>query len=875
MFSMFSKKWLFLLFLTFLCQKLYALEDFGINELSEINIDAEVLPCCEKENDKTSIAACFFAQEDYRKVIEALSSGNLNDNEWELLALAYQENGDFQKAAEIFEKLPKNNFTQLQLGLIYYSLKDWERALKSFQNVSWQKEEQRPYLLSQMYQIRVETDRENFKAAKRIIDQVKEKIPKEDELFYQFQALQGDLYYKEKKMEEAACFYESAIPQKNQNLAFWVSPLLYRLAFCYLELTKQGLLEKKLFARAEKIFANLTEDNPEDYLYLAYAELLLNAGSQLEDLEALEKAEDILENRSLFKTQEGFFKAQLLLAQSRKSYEEREKLYQKISQDFNCLNTTWFFWGLNNFNQGLNLEREFGNEISKPYFKLAIGYFSKACDLFQKNAQMDKFFSAKKYLSLAQYKEGSCIENAIDNLDEILASKNMSAFMEPLEIYFHKATIFENSSKESGQIKALEVLNEGLLKFSSGDLAPRISYHLGRLYFQNQEFAKAETLFYKLSQEVPSFAPTALYWAYRSAQAAKKSEEVIADYKQKLFENYPKSSYADEAYFTLYSWQDYLQGERKAIKHLQNFSSKFPDSLYLMNAYYLLGMDFKRDRKSFEGKWINRKNFLAAIQAFNEAENCFEAFYKKGLIPEDRTSYYAILYYRSSLEKGLTNYEVAQESEGAKKQIYLEYASEIFKKIHSDFQKLDHSYTSLVQSHELFPKIEEESAYWLVKVYRLSNEDTQAEKLFMDLMEKYRSAKITKGYFLSKLYLDRGLWFFKKENYQSALEDFVKAEEAGKGKILGIEETLDLYIQQSLCYQELGELDQAMLILSKVINCDAASSLRLKAMFLRADVYQRQNRLVLAKRQLETIAKKGGEWAKKAQEKLNLEFRFE
>ena len=43
---------------------------------------------------------------------------------------------------------------------------------------------------------------------------------------------------------------------------------------------------------------------------------------------------------------------------------------------------------------------------------------------------------------------------------------------------------------------------------------------------------------------------------------------------------------------------------------------------------------------------------------------------------------------------------------------------------------------------------------------------------------------------------------------------------------------------------------------------------RIKAMYLRAETYELQNRPELALKQLESTARKGGEWAQKAQKKL-------
>jgi hypothetical protein len=59
-----------------------------------------------------------------------------------------------------------------------------------------------------------------------------------------------------------------------------------------------------------------------------------------------------------------------------------------------------------------------------------------------------------------------------------------------------------------------------------------------------------------------------------------------------------------------------------------------------------------------------------------------------------------------------------------------------------------------------------------------------------------------------------------------------------------------------------------MLILSNVINEDAISSQRLRAMLLRAEIYELQGRYELARKQLEATSKKGGPWAQQAKEKL-------
>jgi hypothetical protein len=60
----------------------------------------------------------------------------------------------------------------------------------------------------------------------------------------------------------------------------------------------------------------------------------------------------------------------------------------------------------------------------------------------------------------------------------------------------------------------------------------------------------------------------------------------------------------------------------------------FPDSPFLINANYLIGMDFKRDRKSPEGKWLRRQNLTAAIDSFQKAENIFRCLQSKKYPPK-------------------------------------------------------------------------------------------------------------------------------------------------------------------------------------------------------------------------------------------------
>ena len=92
------------------------------------------------------------------------------------------------------------------------------------------------------------------------------------------------------------------------------------------------------------------------------------------------------------------------------------------------------------------------------------------------------------------------------------------------------------------------------------------------------------------------------------------------------------------------------------------------------------------------------------------------------------------------------------------------------------------------------------------------------------------------------------------------------------GKTLNTEQRLDLLMMQADCLREMQQFDKAMLTLSTVINDDSISPLRLKAMYLRAELYELQKKQDLARKQLEALSRKGGEWALKAKEKLEKEY---
>lgn len=411
---------------------------------------------------------------------------------------------------------------------------------------------------------------------------------------------------------------------------------------------------------------------------------------------------------------------------------------------------------------------------------------------------------------------------------------------------------------------------------SEEDLSKVLSLNaLASLYFQLEKFSLAEETFCKLSRITSHtpYAADALFFASVCAEKQMKDQETIFNYRTQLLEKYPHSTYAAEAYLNLYPYTEYLHGDPHVIEHLKAMPSKYSSSPHVVIAYYLIGLDWKKDRRTFEGAVLRKKNLGKAIEAFQNAESNFDHLYASGIISKGTIIPLITTRYRSMIERSLANKAIALSSKGAKRQVYLEYAIDVLRQAADDLNDHDHSLISLTP-REIHFSLGEEINLNLALAYRNADKDAEAKKLLELMLEKYSNANITRGYFLSRTWYELGLIVFSETKYQEALGCLNNSEDAAKGKVLSTDQKLDLWIQQSHCYRALRQPDEAMLILSKVVNEDAISQLRLKGMLLRAEVYEEQERKELAQRQLEFLAKKSGDWAVIAKEKLKKDYGY-
>ena len=507
-----------------------------------------------------------------------------------------------------------------------------------------------------------------------------------------------------------------------------------------------------------------------------------------------------------------------------------------------------------------------------------VGDLEKSIHLLEGYAKVDdplKASLARKYLALAYFNQNTLQskQHALEIMEAIISQPN---YINEESYYLYGSMAWDIYKKNPDKYYA--TLAETAWKkettlFPTSPYTLKALLGLGALYFHKGDYPSSKKIFLLLLEQFPESPQKGdiFYYIALNKEKLNESPDQIQTLRRKVYQQYPSSTHAAEAYLTTYPYGQYFIGNVTALKHLQEMSSLFPDSPFLVQAYYFLGLDLKKDRRNTEGQIIRPRDLHAAIDAFQNAETTFETIQHKGL---DNPHYFTSVYYRCTLERALCNLLIAQGSMGSKKQIYHEYGVEVLNQIINDFSQPQHLLAQHIFKEEPYPSLYADAQFALALALTKNQQEKDAENVFDQMLENYRKHQITRGYLLSRIWFEKGAIKQHHDNFDLALNDYQKAEECAKGNVLSDDQKLDLWIQQSLCQSALNKLDDAMLTLSKVINEDAISGLRLKAMYLRAEIYKKQGRDELAQKQLEALSTKNGEWAQKAKQKLEEEYAF-
>lgn len=856
------------------------------------------------------LAKAFFEMENYVEALplleencqEKLSSDQKDDswchNSLYLAALVYKNRQEYALAKEaLIEYLNSNDQLRpdyyeeahLELGLIHFLWNKLEEAQNCFKFCKDQLTQSQLKTLAQMYLARIELAKNNYLDALAFLMELDKQIPENDVLRFELTYLKGEILFQLNDFDKAVDLFEQSLPKIHPEKCPWYRDTLFHLGWGHLKIGedphKSPEIQQHHYSKAEEAFQKLLKIEPQEQNYLALGQCYLSKASRFKEEKAYAMAENLLSRQEVFISSEAQGQALLLRAKAAPTYALRDKFYRQLTQDANNDNpfyaNGWYLRALNDFEEGQTLLQAGRQEEGISLLERSASNFKKAFELL-KESEKAKAGEALKYQALAisfrntdeaNLKAFLILQELFDNFPGILKA------IESLDEIYYLHGFFGIRLGESDQKDKLISLAEHSLKKAAefpngkfGDIALR---HLGTLQYRQEKYESAEKIYLQLAKEHSNspFAAEAWFWAANCADKL-GNPEIGKQRRRYAFENFPQEAYADEAYFTFYSYREYMQGDRNAIKHLQLFTEKYSETPLLIQAYYLIGLDNKRERKTPEGKWIRKKNLIEAIDAFQKVETLFDSYTKNALIQPDKLEYYTKIYYRAILERAIANFNIAEESQGAKQQIYFEYAESVFKSLYEDFSLGFDSRIKLLLENDPFPTLFEECSFWLARTYIKTKNDLGARQVLLDMLQRYKQAKITRGYYLSRAWYELGKIAASHHEEEAAFQFFKSAEDAGKGNILGTDQRLDILLQQSMCCRKLNRFDDAILLLSRVINDDAVSTLRLQAMYLRAEVYEQQGRPELARKQLESMVKKGGTWAIKAKEKLEKEYGY-
>lgn len=782
---------------------------------------------------KYQLAQTYMREGDNKDAIPLLhdvaGAHQLNHEPLYLLAIAYKNLQEYPQAKTYLQQYlntTQSDEALFQLGLVNYLSGNIDEAETTLERAVQTKRKD-IVTLAQLYLARIDISRHQEKHALSRVQNLSS-----SEARY----LAGKAYFLLGDYPQAIDSLQKSL---TDNQASWQEEAQDLLAQSYLSLGKNGDPEKLLLAK--ETFEKLLAAYPDERYALELGVTLSSLAQTFPDKNYYKEADEVLSKNIV--TPQGRAQALVLIALAAPTFQERDALFTRFlqqPQDAEGTAKAWFLKGKNDFHEGLTMNAVDGI----PLFTRAAEEFGRAASIIP---------DAKKYqaLALTHIHEENADHRALDILNQIGPTPNA-------EILYLKGIVATRLHSPD----AITYLQEAS-RLTDSEYSGKALKHLGALYYQSGRYAEAEQTYLQLPQDSEAW-----YWAALSAEKLGKSPDIVRERKKKAYEISEDAPYAAEAFLTMYSIGEYLQGDRSTIKHLQSFINKYPDSPLQVEAHYLLGLDLKRDRKTVEGKWIRKRNLVDAIDAFQETENLYAKFLETGQIDTESLEYFSKVRYQAILERALANLTIADDSIGTKKKIYLEYAEEVFHNLKREFGSSDSPYAKILQQPNTIPPMYEEAIFGLAQTNLRSNRDDDAEKILDQLQQKYDDLAITQSYYLSRLLYEKGMIATRQQHPHLALQYLQEAENASKGGLLSTDQKLDLWIQQGLCYRKMGDYDRCILLLSKTINDDAVSSLRLKAMFLRAETYELQGRPELARKQLESLAKKGGHWGNVAKQKI-------
>lgn len=665
--------------------------------------------------------------------------------------------------------------------------------------------------------------------------------------------LRGRAHYELKAYDLAIASLEEALEMDQRDQ----QAIHEYLGFAYY---KSYPMSKSLdtLKKAQQYLLHALETNPAlEECMVSLAHVCYLRKTQFKDSEAARALKAAMDHYPL-KTYKNAFEVGLLFTQISESFEERESVFNKLSQLDGIgqleRERLAFFHGKSLYKEAIEsqnvglysqvlfqLEETFCSlyTVEPGYLKSALQMMAVSAMNSQDPDLLDKIMSF--FESFAQkYPEFSTIDGVNEEL-----------------LYYHglMGSTLLNLGSQKGYERGKSALTQ-LLNLEGVTYKDQVLYLLATLEYDAQEYDRARHRFLKVIETYPDseWIPDAWFWAAFCIEHQKHDPQIAREYRRHVFEDYKTSLLAPEAYYRYYSERAYEKGEREALSHLEKMGDLFPNSPYQLTSFYFHGLHK-----------MAMADYAASIGLFQTAETLYEDKVLSQASSSQEKALFEGLYHKSKYSRAEALLKLAEHEKGEVRQSMIGEAISAYQEAHknilSTMKPEEFSYP------ELLEKIDLALAFAWIKTMNFE----LGEQKLHEMKNLYTRSKV-KGSHSFQVFLELGRIAMAKQDFLGAIELFDQiTQPQSEGDL---EDYIEIHIQKSLCYKALGEFDNAIMVLSNLINEFSEEKHAVKAMFIRAELYELQGRREMAQKQLQVAAKKEGEWAKMSKDRLMALYEF-
>lgn len=708
-----------------------------------------------------------------------------------------------------------------ELGLSYFSLKQWAKAERVFQMLLKNGKET-DQALAALYLARLALEDKKPDLAEERLAICR--FSRNDPLYSSCLQVKGMIAMQQGDLQKAYGFFEQAIANPNFSER---ESTLRNLGLCALEFAQDPQKQMRAIGCFEELLAK-DGKNEELTILLAKALLPYDPKRAHSLLCCREMADCGQEAQRLF-----------LLSELTRNDNEKEAIFASLLSERFAKAAIYAQACLQAGMHAYHFER-----LEEANRRFQMAYDAASVDKKTKALSLEWLARAKLALG-----DVDNLKEALTSVDRLLHDPELWQTRQLDSLLYLDGYIalelYKTQAQRDFLQKALNSFYQIVAQFHDSSLAKEALYNIGSIHFLNGEWSQAYENF-MLAAEQAEGVPLGADALYFAAQTCSLLGHDPKPLWETLCRNYPYSERAPESAFNCFAFEAYEKGDKEATEHLRKIQTLYPESVYSFAAAYLLALDAQRDKHNATGLLTEPKSAQAASGLYKTALAIYDACASKGLVPD-------------SLKPYCTRLSVKARLDSAYLFLNLEESRAQFDALLSDLPKL-----AAWLSPEEYSQFTEEAYLGLAQVCLETGAFEKTRKAVDELLAFAHQKKEAPPPYLAQAHYLKGLSYVREQLTQEALKCFCLAEaHGGKEDFL-----LQVWLAKSDCLCKLKRLDEAMLVLSDAINCSALSPLRLKAMLMRCEIYELQGRHELATKQLEALLTKGGKWAEAAREHL-------